>query len=281
MAFSYFEESRYLGAPDTLYLFSYRTQKFSYADGDSTIVVNHGLPLGTIAYTPIPINRSAISASGTLDKANMTLELPLDTDVTELFRVYPPSDIVYLTIYQGHSDDPDYEFLSVWSGRVLSCQRDQDRSKLTCEPISTSLRRPGLRRRYQYGCPHALYGDQCRASKASYTVSSTAGTVNRATLTLPSGWNGSFAKARFVDGVIEWGSGSTAEIRTIRQVNEGTNTLTVGGILSTLTAGTAVTLSLGCNHVMDGCRYLNNIQNFGGQPWIPRKNPHGNANNFY
>ena len=272
MSFSARETSRHLGQPDTLFRFEYGTQTIAYTDAEREI------DLEGVTYRPIPIQRNAITSSGTLDKATININLPINTEIAELFRVFPPSDVVGVTIYQSH--DGEKQFLAMFVGRVLSCGRKGRVATLACEPASTSIRRPGLRRRWQYGCPHVLYGPQCRASRAAFTYTRTVASVDRAFVTMPSGWQGSNNRSSFENGLIEWDGPNGTEVRNILQVNN--DTLTISGRVSGLATGSSVRLSLGCKHTMGDCRVVfNNIQNYGGDPWIPLKNPVGLVNHFY
>ena len=274
MSFAAREESRSRGAPQTLFLFDHQGQLMAYTDAENAIM------RAGVEYQPVPIERNSITTSGTLDKVTLSVSLPHDTAIAELFRVYPPSDVVTITVFQGHYDDPDGEFLAVWTGRVISCTRETTTAKLTAEPVSTSMKRPGLRRRWQYGCPHALYGPECRASRAANTVTATVASVNRSTVVLFAGWNGAFPKESFVDGLIEWDAAGTMALRSIKQVAGDTDSLVVSGSTAGLSPGELVSLSRGCNHLLSGCESFANVQNFGGQPWIPKKNPIGFVNQF-
>lgn len=81
--------------------------------------------------------------------------------------------------------------------------------------------------------------------------------------------------------MIEWAASGRTERRTILDVQTD-NTLLLSGPVRNLSVGATVTISLGCNHKMDDWASLhNNIVNFGGQPYIPLKNPVGIRNNFY
>ena len=282
------EASRTLGEPVDLYLFTYgpgASDYYGYTDAETAITLGTGLSART--YTPTAISRDAIKSSGTLDKSALTVSTAGGNVIAELFRVYPPVQVVTLVIYQGHIGDPDSEFLVIWSGRVLSCKRLHSEAELTCEPIATSMKRSGLRRHYQYGCPHALYqGDAsggCRALKAPATRATTVSAISGARITLPTGWNGAFDKTKFRGGLAEWsGAGGAAEKRTILQVNVATNEITLSGGVRNLAVAGALNVILGCNHQMDDCQVLHNVINdFGGQPWIPTKNPIGNYNNYY
>lgn len=268
------ETSRTSGQPISLYKFSVGDSLYLYTSAEQPVDFSGG------TYLPVPINHGAISASGTLDKARLTVTTASSTDISELFRVYPPSEVVGLIIFQGHANDPDGQFVPAWSGRILGCSwGESNEVSLSAEPISTSLKRPGLRMPYQYGCPHALYGDQCRASKTAATLTVTAQSVNRSTVTLPAGW--SATPDKFVGGIAEWTESGRRAIRTILQVQAG-QVLLLGGGSGDLTTGMTLTVAKGCNHQLDDCETVhNNVQNFGGCNWIPTENPIGFVNKFY
>jgi uncharacterized phage protein (TIGR02218 family) len=279
MAFAPLEESRQKALPVTLYQFIYDTAPLTYfaiTDAEQAVT-----DVG-ITYDPVPAMRDAIVSSGSLDRTTIAVRMPRDIEFSEKFRVYPPTVPVTLIIRQGHlSDTPTPEFLVVWSGRVLSVGREGDECVVSCEPVSSSLRRPGLRRNYQLGCPHVLYGSECKANRAASTVSSTVASKSGTSVTVASGWNGAFPATGFREGIVEWTNddGGT-EKRKILSVSG--NTLALGGLLRDLDAGDAVSIILGCNHQMSDCEGLfNNIQNHGGCPWIPLKNPIGYRNNYY
>lgn len=283
MTFSTYETSRQKGGPVTLYLFTYGNDGasppsdlvFAYTDAEQEITYSGQ------TYTPQPIFRENVTASGQLDKSTLQIRMPRNLSITNLFRVYPPTQVVSLVIRQGHVDDADSEFLVVWSGRVLSVGREGDESIFACEPVSSSLRRPGLRRHYQIGCPHVLYGAQCRADKPSATVTGTVSAIDGLSVTLADGWEGSFDQSKFLEGMVEWTNddGGT-EVRKILSVTG--DTLLLGGYLRDLAVSDTVSVILGCNHQMTDCQDLHdNIQNHGGCPWIPTKNPVGTYNNYY
>jgi hypothetical protein len=283
MSFSDRESSRELGDPVQCFLFRYGPDPANYyAYTDST----QEQAVDGIIYVPRPVNRDTINADGTLDKSAIKIAIDVGTEVAELFRVYPPAYVVSLVIRQGHIGDPDSEFLVIWAGRIVACQREGSEAQLSGEPVSTSLRRPGLRRHYQYGCPHVLYGPMCRADKASKTLSATVASVDGATVVMNSGWNGAFDADKFLGGLFEWvDDDGLTDRRAILRITG--DTLSLSGIVAGLAASDTVSVVLGCNHKAyaedDGdCLPLhNNIANFGGCRWIPTKNPIGFHNNYY
>lgn len=282
--FEDFEASRARGEPIDLYRFTYGPGASEYHGYTDAEVVQ---TIAAKTYQPTAIMRDAIKSSGTLDKAAITISLPGSTAIAELFRVYPPSQVVTVVISQGHVGDPDSEFLVIYSGRVLGCKWLHSSAELTCEPVATSMKRPGLRRHYQYGCPHALYlGDSeggCRASKPAATRATTVVALSGNRITLTPGWEGTFDKAKFRGGLAEWTApGGAPERRTIIRVDPATNVITLSGGVRNIAVAGAINVILGCNHQMDDCETLHAVINdFGGHPWIPNKNPIGSYNNFY
>lgn len=284
MTFAGRESSRFSGDPVNLYLFRYGDQVgeiYAYCDAEEP-VTHDG-----VTYQPIPVDRTKLTSSGSLDKANVTISTPQDVALAQLYLIYPPSSVTTLIMFQGHVGD---EYQVVWSGRVMSCARKGSKAEFTCEPVSTSLRRNGLRRRYQYGCPHVLYGPECRASKSAATTTAAVTSTSGSRVTLPSGWS-TRPTDKYVGGICEWtnDAGGT-EIRTILQVENGGLTFLLSGSLRGLVAGRQVAMSLGCNHKSgtnaqpDGdCGPLHaNVLNFGGMERIPFKNPIAfGVNNYY
>jgi hypothetical protein len=291
MTFAAYEKSRQKGRPVNLFYVKYGDSPGSYlayTDAEQAITKNG------IKYMPLAIDRGKIAVSGKLDKAALEVRATLNTPMAELFRVYPPASVVNITVMQGHVNDPDAQFLVVWTGRVISAKRTDNELVLTCEPISTTLKRIALRRHYQYSCMHVLYGSECRANKAAATTHQTVmGTVNN-TVTLPAGWASDDFALKYIGGMIEWtNSAGDLESRTILRV-VNTNTVLVTGFIRDLKVGDPIDVILGCNHgfymnadkndldVKTDCYYLHdNIHNYGGCPWIPTKNPVGQLNNYY
>lgn len=272
MTFEARETSRHLGQPIALFRFGYGNKIIGYTTAEQPVDFNGD------TYEPIPIERNAITQSGSLDKSMLNIRLPINTDIAELFRVFPPSDVVGVTIFQGHWGDN--EFLAVFVGRVLSCGRKKRIATLNCEPATTMMRRPGLRRRWQYECPHVLYGSQCKASRATHTYEAQVAAVAVPTVLLTQGWSGPLEPRKFENGLIEWDGINGIEVRNILRVTG--DALLIDGNVIGLSDGAAVRLSPGCAHNMSDCQNVfNNIHNYGGMPWIPLKNPIGSVNQFY
>lgn len=283
MSFDSREKSRAQGQPAHLYFF-----RFGPATADTVTYTNSARPItftdpinGQRTYAPLAITHGEVTASGTLDKSTLEVTLPDDTDVPVLFEGTPPSYPITLTIRQGHVDDGDFKV--VWAGRILGCTFPGDHSAvLDGHLISTALRRSGLTRDYQVGCPLPLYGPQCRADKAAGTKTVALVGVNTPRIQVPAAWDTETRRPKYIGGMVEWvtPTGRT-ERRSIRKV-EANGWLLLGGDTGTLATGSTVSVVIGCAHNTADCALVhNNIVNYGGQPAIPLKNPVGITNNFY
>lgn len=285
MSFDFRENSRYSGAPVSLYLIqgaenSETTDEigpFGFNNGETQIVRDG------ITYNPWPIKNSKISHDGTLDKSDVTITMSLGTEIDQLFLAYPPSQVVNLTIFEGHIGDEVNEanFPAAWLGRILGAGYKNNEIELSCQPVSTSLKRPGLRRNYQVGCPHVLYGAQCKASRAAATITRSVISVSRNKVTIDT-WLGA-DYAQYVGGLLEWVNSSTGvrELRTISAIESAGGVIVIRGVARGLAPGTPLSVIRGCNHQMSGCNSHNNILNYGGQPFLPLENPLSSKNQFY
>lgn len=289
MSFELRETSRAKGQPVSLFFFRYGAgvdNFYAYTNAEYAKTFN------LVEYQPVPIQYGSVEASGTLDKKTLEVRTSIDNEVAELFRVSPPTYPVVLFIRRGHLNDPDNEFLVEWSGRVLSCSREGSEAIFSCEPISTAMRRTGLRRHWQYSCPHVLYGPQCNANKAAATTTNVLVAVAAASITLNDGWETPERATKAHGGLVQWEGPNGTIVRTIIAVNDDLTTLRLNGPTTGLQSGMSVDVSLGCNHrfELDGDEFIDtdcitihdNLQNFGGQPWIPEDNPIGtNTNKYY
>lgn len=284
------ELSRSKGKPINLILFQYddgQVRSYPYTDSTEPVVEPTA---GPFTFEPIALDREAINASGSLDKSQMTITLPQNVPLAQQFRIYPPGQVVNVTIWQMHLDDPDKQALVVWAGRVTAVSRKGNIAEFNCEPISTSLRRTGLRRNWQLGCPHVLYGGKCKASQAAFTSPDiVVDVVTKNTVKLLSGWipasPAGLVAENYIGGMLTWTTADGSNVfRSIIRVDVAgsDHVLSLSGPTEGLHLGDVVRAVLGCKHQMSDCKNIfNNLLNYGGQPYIPTKNPFGFSNQFY
>ena len=283
--FTFFEKSQSSGEPILFYRVTYgegANDFMALTDAEEDITIEGVKYQGRQA-----IHCPPITASGTLDKSSLDIEVPFDSPLTELFRTEVPDHVVGLRIFRGHYGDVADGVLSpdnvrqIWGGRILNFEVDRDYVvTLSCMPLGSGMKRAGLRRPYCLGCPHVHYGPQCRADRAAFTVSAEVTAAGGNTVTLAEGWAGAFPPGKFARGVASFAGQFGTVRRTILRVSG--NTLTLAGGVGQLEAGATLLASLGCNHTTDDCKdVFDNILNFGGFPWIPTENPTSSKSRFY
>lgn len=271
MSFNQYDTSRASGRIAEIYLFTYGEGAGDYyAFTDQERVVTY---FG-VDYNPVPIDRGRFQANGGRERRDLTIQVANENPVPNLFTIYPPDYPVSVSIRAGHIGDPANEFVPVWSGRVLNVRWGEDGiAELICRPLAAASRQGGLRRHWQLGCPHVLFGGQCRALEAPATVSVGVTSVLNNRVTLAAGWNAQPVD-KYVTGKVSWVVGANTIRRSILRIEPDARTLVLSGPALNLSVGDTVDVTLGCNRTMDDCLNLhNNIHNFGGDPWIPLVNP--------
>ena len=265
MAIADYEGSRDSGQQIELWDFVYGEagQTYRYTDGDRELLY------ATNLYSPLSIERTVIETKGKLSGREIKVKVPSTSEIAQLFRIFPPGRVVSVVLRQGHDITPhsDDNYGVVWTGRVLEASRSETTTTLTCEALSAGMRKPGLRRHYQWPCPLVLYGTQCGATKTAIPTTVTGITGNKITVT--DGFLGAYTAADFIGGMVDWQGSSGTEARGILRV-EGTNVIVLAGPPIGLATSDPMNVYLGCPHTLAGCQNLHgNAVNFGGHPWIP------------
>ena len=276
MSYSAIENSIDLGSPVTLFEFIYGP-----VEGDayrySTTV--DAVTLAGRAWQPHNIRHSDITSAGSLDRAEVVITARADIEVAKLFIAAPPSQPVVVNIWRGHAltnvDGWD-EFKRIWTGRVLNTGWLESDVELKCEPIATSARRVGLRRNFQYGCPHVLYGPACAVSELANSAQvQVLSVTNPATLVVqmgspPPGVGAATLLGGVLKLVLPSGRQVLRSITGAAVVETGVQLSLMSGIPE-LRSGLTGSVARGCRHTFEDCKTFNNTSNFGGCPNIPTK----------
>src|SRR5690606_24510141 len=129
----------------------------------------------------------------------------------------------------------------------------------------------------QYGCPYMLYGPDCRANREQFRVDAPVTSVQGTVVTIAS-LAGIKPNDYYAGGYIEYTHSQlgTIERMSVAKSDGPTGVLTLFGIAPGLISGVEVKAFAGCNRTLDHCRHrFHNVVNYGGQPFIPNKNPFG------
>jgi uncharacterized phage protein (TIGR02218 family) len=256
------EQSVHHGQPQELYRFAQGIQRWLYTSAQEAI------DFQSETYEPAPITRSQIEQSNELSRNAIEVRVPRDLPLAARFIVAPPEGVVSLTVYRRHvgPGSEASEFVTYWKGRVMVARLSGAEATLKCEPVGSSLKRLGLRARYQLNCRHVLYSAGCAALRDSFRVDGTVAAVRGISVQVAAA--ASRENGYFVGGYLQTTAGARMVV-----AHTGIELTLVAPLLG-LSPGDPVQLYAGCDHSMSHCKNrFGNLDNFGGFPFIPWKNP--------
>lgn len=280
MTYAAAETGQRSGSPVEIYEFAYQSQAMRFTSSGAPVTRS-----GQV-YTPYAMQRGAIGSQSTSVEQTLTITAFRDFPPAQLYKIQAPSSVVNLTVRRLNLSDTSGSFATIWIGRVLNAAWQAGNVvQLVCETDLASLKRLGLRRRYQLNCPYDLYGNGCNLAAANFgTVASSFSAIGRA-VTVPSLITQ--ADNYFAGGYLTYPSALTGitEVFAIRSSAAGVMNLalTPYGIET----ATTMTVYRGCNHTTTVCETFpvtgesnGNLANFGGTPYIPNINPFGGVQLF-
>ena len=258
------------GFPTELYLFAVGPDQFAFTSGDQAVNYNGD------TYEPAEIERTNPAQNDETTAANLQISVPRDNEVASLFRTIVPSQTVFVSVFRFHRDTltPAVEDVIVfWQGRIRSVVWEGSTAKMESEPLIGILKRDGLRAMYQSTCNHMLYGPDCTKDRELFRVPFTVDSVSTDGLTITSSQLGA-AAANFFDGggFVERGG---VDRRTILSGGGGGNdTIVILYPFPDLLVGETLDAFAGCDRTRETCNTkFDNLDNFGGWPFIPSRNP--------
>ncbi|AEY69557.1 tail assembly protein [Burkholderia phage vB_BceS_AH2] len=262
MSFLSAETSIFGGRPIELYEFKRGTQIWRFCTARKNTIFNGNV------FQPTYIKRDNLRSTSANGRQALNVTVAATNPIPVSYIGGMPAQVTTLTIYRQHVGEP--EVGQVWGGRIVNVEFSGDEAVLKCEPIGTALRRIGLRASYQVLCRHALFGPHCQAldNRISGNVAQVIGqNVTVGGFTLP-------PQAKYFAG------------GTMRHGDDAWLIVEQNGVVLTLSqppiglkSGDAISLSAGCDHTAygeNGCKKFNNLDNFGGYPFMPKRNPFGN-----
>lgn len=258
------------GTPIELYEFQYGPVTYRYTSADEDIVV-----AGVGTYTSLPCGRQKIENNQDSGKTPVTFQISRKAEITDVFIASPPTTVIEFTVRRFHYGDD--ERIIYWFGRVVNVKYYEDTVEFRCESIQTSMKRPALRRFYQPSCPHVLYGAECAVPENDFRVNTIVESISG--LNIVSSVFALKPDQYYRGGYIAISAAPTSEYRFI--TNHVGNTITINLPSPKLFQGTPLTISPGCDHTKATCKNkFNNLNRYGGFPYIPLKNPMGNVQIF-
>lgn len=267
------------GQPVELFHFTDGTTDWRYTSRARDITVDG------VTYTAEQISRSDVTQSGEINKDGISLEFPRTNEFARRFFGGVVDRVITLTIWRGHTTDGDAEYIAYWKGRVVSSKLSGSGKSigLECESIFTSMKRPGLRARYQRNCRHALYGRGCEVDKDAYKVVALVTSASGSEIVVPAA--AGFADGYFLGGMVEAPDGTfrfiTSHVgstltlaRPVASISVAVSDAGYGLSYGLYYGGPSVALYPGCDRSRDTCSTrFSNLDRYGGFPFIPLRNP--------
>lgn len=262
MTYSTYENSLDSGTPIELYEFVQGSNRWNYISGADSIV-----RLGQ-TYTPMPVSRDRIKQTSDIFKDSLKLSFPRDDPFASQFLGFAPEDVTTVTVLRGHVGDPDNEFIVYWKGRVVGAKASGNEINVECESVFTSIKRPGLRARFEYGCRRTLYLKGCNVNRELYKHEGEVLSIANGLVVAVGG--AALQPAGFYTGGMLVAPDGTPRFITAHSGDQ----VTMARPLPGLVGGMTVALYPGCDHLLGTCKNkFNNLDNFGGFPFIPGRNP--------
>lgn len=221
-------------------------------------------------YTSLPIERSGLALGAEAAKSALELTVPPNAEVVRhLLAAALSGELTSVRLRIARHDAADNAWRvegTRWMGRVLGVEMADEVARIRCESAQVSFKRIGLRRLYSRNCSHVLYSAACgaRPVSASAVVSRHSG---GAQLEFDGGVPGS------VSGSLPGGWLQTPDgARHMILEDFGFGVVLLYPVA--MAVGTEVQLTAGCDRSTATCAArFNNLDNYGGFPAIPSKNP--------
>lgn len=237
------------------------------------------------------ISDDGVKQSGETVSDALTITCDIDTVPARLFMYAPPSKVMEVTIYRADFDDkPTVDGFSgedttpppstmgvgakraIYIGDVSQCSfPEPGKAVLTCQTMSASMQREGLRLPWQRQCPYALYDHStCKVSKATWAIDATLVSISGSTVVVST--IGGNPNGHLNGGYLEFEHPIKGTETLAVETQVGT-TITIFGSTLELWEGMSVKLYPGCNQTPARCQFFGNYLNYGGVPSLPGKSP--------
>lgn len=274
MAFMDFEGSVEGGRPIILYRFTLGSVVWRYTSADE--IVN----AGGFEWMPASITDDGSKQTGEVAQDAMTIEAPSWIGPSNVFMSAAPSKMIQVDVFAKHEGDAD--LVTYYAGEISQINFPMPgKCRITCETLSASMKREGLRLGWQRTCPYATYDDACGLDKADFglaftVVGITGNTVNVIldAVLIP-------ANGKYNNGFIEWNHPFRGvEVLMVELsaqvpvVTDGPNhALTIFGFPGDLFIGATGIVYPVCDFTPPSCQGFANYDNYGGSPDMPYKSP--------
>lgn len=266
MSYDQYESALEDNLPIYLYRFTLNDKVWRYTSSETDVFAG-----GYTWLTGAAISDDGVKQTGEAVTDGLTITASSEIGPVDLYMHYPPSRPMQVAIFRAQEDDP--EVVAVYMGEVVQVSVPvPGTASISCETLSVTMRRAGLRLGWQRSCPHMLYDTlTCKVNKAAYGVAAVAtvagnGQIQAAELaTKPVGY--------FSGGFIEWVDPDRGIERRAIESHSAGGVITLFGASDGISVGMSFTAYPGCARTTSACNSFNNIGNYGGIPNLDGKSP--------
>ncbi|MBN8291871.1 phage BR0599 family protein [Rhodobacter sp. NTK016B] len=281
MTYTLIESSPAEGRPYFLYQFAEGTQIWRFTSRAAAWTSTDG-GATPLTWEPAAVAHGEVVQTSEIERGQLELTWPLSHPFARRFLAPLGNTPVTLTLFRGHEQVLG-ETVAHWKGRVVGASVEGQRILLTCESVFSTLRRAGVRAKYQRLCRHALYGRGCGLDIVDYWQPGTVTSASGSAVTVPEA--AEHADGWYRGGVLRFGAQLGfiidhvgAQISLSRPISEIGATVAApdvdpetGNPLPVL-----IDIAPGCDLRAATCAAkFGNLLNFGGFPEIPGRNPFG------
>ena len=235
-----------------------------------------------ITWEPAAVAHGDVVQTSEIERGRLELTWPLSHPFARRFLAPLGNTPVTLTIFRGHEQVLG-ETVAHWKGRLVGAEVEGQRILLHAESIFSTLRRAGVRAKYQRLCRHALFGRGCGLDIALYWQAGTVTEVAANLVTIPEaadqpdGWyRGGVLRFEAQLGFI---TGHVGALVTLSRPMPELATALAAPEIDPETGDplpVLVDIAPGCDLRAATCAAkFGNLLNFGGFPEIPGRNPFG------
>lgn len=262
------------GVPIFLYRFSLNDKVWRYTSADGDIEA-----LGE-TWVAVPIADDGVKITGEASTDALTITATTDITPAQIYMHYPPARPVQVAILRTHEGDPDVK--TVYMGEITQVNVPQPgTARITCETISASMQRDGLRFGWQRTCPYALYDPiTCKVDKSAFVVMGTIDALNDDGVLQVDAIIGQ-PNNKFGGGFIEWVDPVRGVERRAIETSDPSGAVTMFGTIDGLEVGLSIQVFPGCVRTTTACAGFNNLLNYGGVPAMQGKSPFDGDPVFY
>lgn len=263
MSFDTYESSVEDGRPIRFYRFTLGSTVWRYTTADQDLTV------AAAVWKARAISDDGIKQTGDATTDALNITGPNNLGPTVVYSSSAPQTPIKAEILEMHEGMTALRVIYI--GEVVQVNPNRPGGAvITCQTLSASMRRQGLRLGWSRTCPYAHYDAlTCKVDKADFAVAATVQSISgfAVTVNVNGGQDGYFR-----GGFAEW----SHPVRGYYAVTIESHTgyvLTMFDDTSEMYPGMQITLYPGCARTESACTSFNNILNYGGCSKMPGKSP--------